>query len=197
MDLHARDQVILANLNLARKIAWRYYKSVRPRNLTYEDLQQVAMLTLVKCAEKYDPAKLAKFSSYAGTAMSREIQKELDARYLLSQVGRRRRQQACGVAKGTRVSKKMLDEIANFATPEMVDVTEAYWVADDPDDRAEMLEHLRGMMGRLDPGDADLLTDKYVHELTIAQLAKKHGINRESMRLRVRKALAALKALMA
>ena len=72
-DDAARDELVCANLRLVVKIAHDY----RGRGLPLEDLVAEGNTGLVKAAERFDPAKGAKFSTYASwwirQAMSRAI----------------------------------------------------------------------------------------------------------------------------
>jgi RNA polymerase primary sigma factor len=57
----ARDKLVLANLRLVVSIAYRY----RQRGLAWDDLLQEGVCGLLRAADKYDPERGIKFSTYA------------------------------------------------------------------------------------------------------------------------------------
>lgn len=60
-----RQELVLANLLLAQRIARRYQR----RGIAAEDLRQVAHAGLVGAAERFDPARDTDFPSYAGAVV--------------------------------------------------------------------------------------------------------------------------------
>ena len=60
-DLPASDQLIREYTSLAYDVAFRY----KNMGVPLEDLQQESLLGLLAAAERYDPEKGAKFSTYA------------------------------------------------------------------------------------------------------------------------------------
>jgi RNA polymerase sigma-B factor len=65
------DEVIVANLEVARSIARKY----RNRGIPGEDLEQVACLGLVRAANRFDPTKADDFLSYAVPTIRGEVQR--------------------------------------------------------------------------------------------------------------------------
>ena len=61
MKHSARDKLILANLRLVFSIAFRYRRGV----LYWEDILQEGVIGLIKAADKFDPEKGFRFSTYA------------------------------------------------------------------------------------------------------------------------------------
>jgi RNA polymerase primary sigma factor len=57
----ARDKLVLANLRLVMSVAYRY----RRRGLAWDDLLQEGVCGLMRAADKYDPERGFKFSTYA------------------------------------------------------------------------------------------------------------------------------------
>ncbi len=65
------DEVIVANIDVARSVARRY----RNRGILSEDLEQVACVALVKAANQFDPAKAEDFLSYAVPTIRGEVRR--------------------------------------------------------------------------------------------------------------------------
>lgn len=61
-SLRLRNELIQENQNLARKVA---HKFVGQCSESYEDLEQIAVLGLIKAVERFDPGKGNAFSSFA------------------------------------------------------------------------------------------------------------------------------------
>lgn len=59
-------------LSLARKIAWRYFKSIKNK-YSYDEIESAAFLGLVKASKKFDENKGVKFLTYASTVVENEI----------------------------------------------------------------------------------------------------------------------------
>lgn len=72
--IHLRNRLVVQNRPLAREIAHRF-KDQCPE--PYEDLEQLAMIGLIKAVEKYDPSRGAAFSSFAVPYIQGEIQHAL------------------------------------------------------------------------------------------------------------------------
>lgn len=65
------DEVILINTEVARAVARRF----AGRGLALEDLEQVAMVALIRAARRFDPALQHDFLSYAVPTMSGEVKR--------------------------------------------------------------------------------------------------------------------------
>jgi RNA polymerase sigma-B factor len=70
-QLHPRDRVIVNHLPLARALALRY----RGRGESLDDLVQVASLALVKAADRWEPERGLKFSTYAVPTIVGELRR--------------------------------------------------------------------------------------------------------------------------
>ena len=68
---HLIDEVIVANIEVARSIARRY----RNRGIATEDLEQVACVALVRAANKFDPSKADDFLAYAVPSIRGEVRR--------------------------------------------------------------------------------------------------------------------------
>lgn len=65
------DEVVVANVEVARSIARRY----RNRGIPLEDLEQVACLALVRAANRFEPDKAEDFLTYAVPTISGEVKR--------------------------------------------------------------------------------------------------------------------------
>ena len=65
------DEVVVANVEVARSIARRY----RNRGIPVEDLEQVACLALVRAANRFEPDKAEDFLTYAVPTISGEVKR--------------------------------------------------------------------------------------------------------------------------
>jgi RNA polymerase sigma factor (sigma-70 family) len=63
--LRARERMVCANLRLVAKVAGKYSTAAQRRGLELSDLIQEGSLGLQRGAEKYDPTRGYKFSTYA------------------------------------------------------------------------------------------------------------------------------------
>jgi RNA polymerase sigma-B factor len=75
------DELVRRNQRLLHHILKRFSYAQEP----YEDLLQVANLGLIKAAQRYDPAKGAKFSSYATALVDGELRHHLRDSLLMRQ----------------------------------------------------------------------------------------------------------------
>ena len=73
--LKARDRIVQSNLRLVAHIVDRY---PRPPQLSFEDALQAGAVGLVRAAEKFDPARGYKFSTYAYWWIKQAIGREDD-----------------------------------------------------------------------------------------------------------------------
>ena len=70
-DREVRDELVARFSGLARHIARRFRRS----NVPEDDLDQVAMLALVRAVERFDPEHGASFTSFAGRTIEGEIKR--------------------------------------------------------------------------------------------------------------------------
>lgn len=64
-DEMAKQRVILANIGLARKAAFKYYRELSNPNLDVRDLFQEALIGINRAVELFDPDRGYTFSTYA------------------------------------------------------------------------------------------------------------------------------------
>jgi RNA polymerase sigma-B factor len=70
-DKHAREQLVIRHLSLARKLAMRYGRTQEP----FDDLLQVASLGLLKAIDRFDPDRGIAFTSFAVPTILGELKR--------------------------------------------------------------------------------------------------------------------------
>jgi RNA polymerase sigma factor (sigma-70 family) len=70
MTVEERNALVVNNVRLAY---WCVHKVARRRDRDLPDLLQVACMTLVRCAELFDPSRGAPFAAYAAKAIIRRV----------------------------------------------------------------------------------------------------------------------------
>jgi RNA polymerase sigma factor (sigma-70 family) len=74
LAIQAREQLVVSNLKLVRKIAGRY----RGRGVEFADLIQQGNLGLMHSIDNYDPSRGCKFSTYAVPWIKKKIMRYID-----------------------------------------------------------------------------------------------------------------------
>ena len=122
-----RDKVVEAHLYIASIIAKRF----SGRGVEYDDLYQVASLSLFKAIERYDPERGVKFSSFATPTMVGEVKNYFRDRSRLIRLPRRGGELIRSVERAREALTAELgrqpnaDELAERAGAEIDDVLEA------------------------------------------------------------------------
>src|SRR4051794_39385711 len=83
-DRAVRDELVVEHLGLARALARRY----SGRGEAVEDLQQVAMVGLVKAVERFDPGRGLSFTTFAVPTITGEIKRHFRDRTWSTRVPR-------------------------------------------------------------------------------------------------------------
>lgn len=168
-----RDSLILHNARLAASRSSRW----SGRGVSDEDLEQEAMVGLIKAANKFDPSKGTRFSTHAtpwiDNQLRRAVQKGQQVRLpiYLQQEAREGTVRPTFKVAGTSGDEGMLDpEDRNSLSPE---------------EGAELnrwREHLRGRLHLLSPRETSVLTGCYgldgERPLTVTEMAEEHGVSR-------------------
>lgn len=107
-----REALVVENLLLAKWVAGRYVG----RGLDREDLDQAAMLGLMRAAEKFDPGRGAKFTTYAAwwcrQSVMRAIERESKVIRLPAHVVQALNRRARARARGERLPPPSECELA-------------------------------------------------------------------------------------
>ena len=109
-DPSTRETVIEAFLPLAQSVARRYHRGEEP----LEDLEQVALLGLVKALERFDPDRGSPFATYAMPTMTGEVRRHYRDTGWAVHVSRGAQELAQKIAALERASTERLtaDEVA-------------------------------------------------------------------------------------
>jgi RNA polymerase sigma-B factor len=78
-DRRVRNELILAHRDLARALARRY----QGRGESPEDLEQVAVVGLVKAVERFDPARGVAFSTFAVPTIAGELKRHFRGQWIV------------------------------------------------------------------------------------------------------------------
>jgi RNA polymerase sigma-B factor len=78
-DRHVRNELILAHRDLARALARRY----QGRGESPEDLEQVAIVGLVKAVERFDPDRGVAFSTFAVPTIAGELKRHFRGQWIV------------------------------------------------------------------------------------------------------------------
>jgi RNA polymerase sigma-B factor len=121
------DELIEANLGVARSIAGRY----RNRGIDLDDLEQVALLGLTKAAQRFDPGAGHDFLSYAVPTIRGEIRRHFrDSGWMVRPPRRIQDLQARIVAAHDEVERQLgrsprPSDLATHLQEDVADVVEA------------------------------------------------------------------------
>jgi RNA polymerase sigma-B factor len=80
----AQDELVGSHIRLAASLARRFAH----RGESAEDLQQVAMLALVKAAKRFDPGRETRFATYATTSILGELKRHFRDKTWMLKVSR-------------------------------------------------------------------------------------------------------------
>src|SRR4051794_6270518 len=152
-DRAARERLIESNMPLARSLAVQYRHAREP----LEDLCQVAMLSLVKAVDRFDPERGIAFASYAVPTILGELRRHFRDRTWTIHVSRGMQE---AIARVERTSEALRAEIGRYPSAEEVaaaagmsteEVTEARMA-----EGASRLASLEASVQRDDAGEGTL-----------------------------------------
>lgn len=126
-SIEDRNRAVEAHLRYAAMIARRF----SGKGVEYEELYQVASLSLIKAMERFDPTKDVKFSTFAMPTMAGEVKNYFRDRMHLIRMPRTSRAAVQTIEKTRALLEQRLlrsplpEEIAREAGMELEDVVEA------------------------------------------------------------------------
>jgi RNA polymerase sigma-B factor len=222
-DPALREQIILAYLGLADRLADRYRGN---RSIPLEDLRQVARLGLVKAVDRYEPDRVNPFVPYAVATVIGEIKRHLrDASWRI-RVPRGTKDLALRLCRAIDELPQRLGhsptvaELAEHLKATQEEVLEAIEVAqtrsapsldqpagEDGDavlgdfiaehgfrEELEDLLVLPNLVSRLPEREREIVLLRYVEELTQDEIALRMGISQMHVSRLLRRAIERLRA---
>jgi RNA polymerase sigma-B factor len=167
-----RHDVVLLHLPAARRVAARY----TGRGESFDDLQQVACIALVKAARSFDPGRGTTFAAYAVPSMHGEVKRHFRDHGWVIRPPRHIQDSRTGVNEGRSA------DLAAFLGG--------------ADERLEAIEErlsLRPLIAALDPRERRLLALRFGQEWTQAQIASDFGVSQVQVSRLLTKVLTGLR----
>lgn len=121
-DEQAREQLVLAHLNLARFLASKF----KNRGESLDDLVQVAMIGLIKAIDRFDISRGLEFTTFATPTIMGEIKRHFRDKGWSVRVPRRLQELS---AKVTQVSDKLTEKLQR--SPSVDEIAQALGVSVD------------------------------------------------------------------
>lgn len=121
-DEQAREQLVLAHLNLARFLASKF----KNRGESLDDLVQVATIGLIKAIDRFDISRGLEFTTYATPTIMGEIKRHFRDKGWSVRVPRRLQELS---AKVTQVSDKLTEKLQR--SPSVDEIAQALGVSVD------------------------------------------------------------------
>jgi RNA polymerase sigma-B factor len=208
-DRQARDELVQRFFPLARKLARRYSGAREP----FDDLMQVASLGLVKAIDRYDLERGTAFSSFAVPTILGELKRYFRDLGWAVHVPRGAQERAVKVEEAQQQLSSRLNraptvpELAQYLEFDIEDVLDALY-DDGEGESGTMVESF----GDLDPSmqsaddrvtitaaalqlpqrEREVLTLRFVHDLTQTQIADQIGVSQMQVSRILRRAIAHL-----
>jgi RNA polymerase sigma-B factor len=215
-DRVLRNEIVEANLGLARSLAARY----RNRGVASDDLQQVAMIGLVKSVERFDPDRGASFGSFAAPTILGELRRHFRDRGWAVRVARSmqelviemqhtvaRLEQHDGrsptvpeIARALGVTEEQvltaIEAGRAYAATELDPAFERPGSADERDalgERVALRADLRELLERLSPAEQASVELRFFEDLTQTAIAARLGVSQMQVSRLLRRALTKLR----
>jgi RNA polymerase sigma factor (sigma-70 family) len=176
----ARDTLVLSNIRLVVSIA-RYYRN---RGLPLDDVVQHGIIGLNRAAEKFDPGKDIRFSTYATLWIKQAIQRGLTsggtAIRLPSSVAGTRSKVRAALVTHPDADAQFLSDMLDLDVDEVQKALDAAEVVTSLDREVPSDEHVHTMLDAIPDPNADdphdLVTDDFSAELRagLSSLGREH-----------------------
>lgn len=205
-----RNRIVEANMGLARKTAHREM-SKYPDLEHYDDLEQIAVIGLIKAIEKFDPNRGAAFSSFAVPWIVGEIQHYFRDQWGInpkiprrlvefsSQIERVKKRfgelDEAAIARGLRVSPEKVREGIEIRTRKPVKSLEqdALQLGEDSPIE-EDYSWIKSRIARLPEPYQSIVIDLKLRKQTIKQIARRRKLKAEEVQSLADEGLLKLKA---
>ena len=222
-DPGLREQIVLAYLGLADRVAGRYRRS---RGTTPEDLRQTARAGLIAAVDRYDPTYGTPFVPYAVACVVGELKRHLRDTTWRLHVPRPRKEQALRLSRAAEELHQRLGrsprtvelaehlEMGEEEAREALAAVSSRWevsldqpAGDDPGqslgelvaapgagEEPEDLLALPGLMSALPELERKVIILRFFHELDQDSIAAKVGFSQMHVSRLLRRALARMRA---
>jgi len=191
MDLAARNALVESNLGLVWAEVLRLCRRNPAARRYDEDLAQVGAIVLMRAAEGFDPGRGVRFSTYATSAIRREILRQFSAMRGVMNLPEISLMPHCSA------TRRGWAELAMRCRT----IRPGDLVAEPPDPAArEMVERLRRALRRLSPHQRRIVIEHYgldggsAYQLT--EIARRDGVCNAAPSMAHRKALRRLRDLL-
>lgn len=183
--IEARDELVLCNIRLVISVA-RYYRN---RGLSMEDLVQLGYTGLNRAAEKFDPERGIRFSTYATLWIKQAIQRGLTsggtAIRLPSQVSASRAKVRAAQLRYPDADHEFIADLLDLDVKEVERVLDAAEVVTSLDREMATDDHSHSMLDNLaDPLAADPLEGAMQDELSADVRAALSAMEKDADRTR-------------
>ena len=202
-DRISQSDLVLSHTNLARSLARRFAGHGEPR----QDLDQVALLALVKAASRFDPERAVSFSTFATSTILGELKRHFRDKTWMMRVPRPLQEAYLAVKDAREALTHELSasptiaqvaerlRISEERVLEAMEAGDNYWpesldagfaedepgrdvpVIDEGFDRALEHHELGNLLPRLAPRERLLLERLYIHGWTQRQAAQELGVS--------------------
>ncbi len=212
-DKRLRNELVEANQGLARAFAGRY----RDRGVPAEDLNQVALVGLVRAVDRFDPERGIRFSTFAARTIEGDLKQHFRDKTWDLHVPRRLRQLATAVQNASGTLTQRLGrsptpaEVATELGLDVADVTMAIEAStayrseslDLPDraevaavtemDRIEARLAAPALLGNLSELERTIVELRFYGGLSQSDIAERMGVSQMQISRLLRKALEQLR----
>jgi RNA polymerase sigma factor (sigma-70 family) len=195
--LRARDRLVRANLRLVVAVAKKYRGKGESLGLAFEDLLQEGALGLQRGAEKFEPAKGYKFSTYSYWWIQQALRRAIAYGGLIRCPTHAQEKGAKPDAAALVVRAR---QVVSFDAPagagedrsSLVELLAAPEPEPSPGD-GQLVEDVNAALDRLPPEDADLLRQR-MDGRTFVQIGEQRGVSRTRVQQQETRARARLAA---
>lgn len=160
-----RNRIVEENLGLATHFAEDYAAS----RMEFEDLVQEARLGLIDAAERFDPKRGTKFSTYARWHILKRIMDAIHNRNEIVRVPRRRPSHIC----------------ASLNDDDAAEIQDDSPTVESMLDESAMVDRVRLCIGQLPPREAIVIRLRHgvnTEKMTLVKVAAVLGVSRERVR---------------
>jgi len=211
-DIRRRNELVEDNRDLARKIAHRWQRQCTE---PYEDLEQIAVIGLIKAVDRFNPSENAAFSSFAVPYIQGEIQHFLRDQWgTAPKIPRRAIEEHSKVRRIQRDLAKRGREVSEQEVAEGLGIPQGRWqwiseartrkpmisldespiaVAQEEVSGDSEREWLYGQLERMPELQRNCISERFFAQLEIEEIAQHQRISPQLCRVLIDQALESLR----